>query len=298
MGKEHREPGKMTRGEILTLTLTSMVIATVAAYTFYWLALTPPNPEYTLILDAIEWAEHSIKLYEKYYPNPPPEEEWFTLIVPPNVWVELVAVYGGSQFYKGEEVGSHYLTIPELPGVAGLIAPGANFRIGVFKLAPGEQVQLQCGEYCAPFHDYMSYARIVAKEPRIIELHLWMHQFYFDIHDPDEPHKLDPTVPWEQGGPQDKYRGEDLVLIKAELGDILRITLHVTNEHEPEFEIMSLASLGLGFEVEARVGEPVTFEIRLDKIGEFDLYCGIPCGSGHELMKAKLVVLPPGSLGA
>lgn len=297
MTEKKHVPGKMTKAEITALMLTSVLIVAVTGYTFYWLALRPPEAEFVYVLDAHEWTEYSRHLYEKYYPNPPPEDEWFTIVIPANVWTELQIVREAEEEHAhdhgGVEVGPHYFTSPQLPGVAGLILPGSKITVGVIKLKPGQVAQIQCGEYCSPWHDYMSYARIIGKEPRIIKIHIWMHQFFFDIHSPEEPHKLDPRTPWRSPGPQDALRGEDFVLIEGELGDIVEITLHATFEHEPEFEVMTLGSLKLGFEKEVSKGSTTTFQIRLNKLGEFDLYCVNPCGEGHELMKAKLVVKPP-----
>lgn len=279
--------GVMTMAEVLVLIITSLGIVGVAGYTFYWLSLPTPESEFVLVINGREWQEHAATLYEKYYPVAPPREEWYTVYAPANKPIKLVLSNDIPGFYKGEPVGSHFFISPDISGRVGLIPPQANFtlEVGVFRLESGQEVRFMCGEYCFPGHDYMGFARIVAKAPTIREFDVYMHQFYISL-DPN------PVLDMEA-----QIALRDIPLFEVEVGDIVRINLHVTTQLEPEFKAMALASRDFLFEYETAVGNTRTFEFVANKVGTFDIFCGgIACGTGHELMSAKFVVHPPGVL--
>lgn len=72
----------------------------------------------------------------------------------------------------------------------------------------------------------------------------------------------------------------DPAVIKAKVGDTLRITLNNTQGgHGLEIPDMN---------VKIKNGE--TKEVKLDKAGTYDFHCFIMCGAGHTKMKGQIVV--------
>lgn len=50
------------------------------------------------------------------------------------------------------------------------------------------------------------------------------------------------------------------------------------------------ASKGLNLNVRVPEGETVVVDLPTDKAGTFEVYCSVPCGSGHKSMKATIVI--------
>lgn len=278
MPRREAEQLPITSGEKRALVGTCLVIIALAGYTFYWLTLAPPVAAASYVINVYEWAKHAKVLFDKHYPNPPPEDEWFTVIVPSGVWTKVILHH--PEQYNLTAAG-HYFISASLPGRVALSTPGTDVEVGMIKLEQGQVVRFGCGEYCVPWHDYMSYARMIAYTPKVIEVRLWAHQFYFST-SPEFVSDL---------AKQEDLRGRTLV--QANLGDTIRLTVRMTNELEPEFRAMGIGSNEFGFEKEVPFGEEVVMEFVADKLGVFEMKCAVACGSGHELMKFKIEVRLP-----
>ena len=54
--------------------------------------------------------------------------------------------------------------------------------------------------------------------------------------------------------------------------------------------IHGFAVPGLGINVRVEAGQSVTVDLPTDLAGHFDVFCSIPCGPGHQSMKATVVI--------
>lgn len=72
----------------------------------------------------------------------------------------------------------------------------------------------------------------------------------------------------------------DKTEVQAKAGDTVRFTLANEAGHH---------GVGLDeFDMNLKAGE--TFEFVVNETGEFEFYCNIPCGAGHDTMIGKLIV--------
>lgn len=68
--------------------------------------------------------------------------------------------------------------------------------------------------------------------------------------------------------------------VQAKVGDTIKFTL----ENEAGLHGVALDEFGM----ELKAGE--TFEYVVTEAGEFEFYCNIPCGAGHDTMAGKVIV--------
>jgi heme/copper-type cytochrome/quinol oxidase subunit 2 len=78
--------------------------------------------------------------------------------------------------------------------------------------------------------------------------------------------------------------------------DIQPAEIHLNHGETVEFHV-STSDVQHGFDVprlgikeSVQPGRPAVFSYIADQKGEFEVKCGILCGSGHDRMRAKLVV--------
>lgn len=90
---------------------------------------------------------------------------------------------------------------------------------------------------------------------------------------------------------------------KAEAGTTLKITLSNWHFDQPEYQVKAgetkkvslvlaegvhaLAIPDLGIKLD---GQNRSVDFKFDKPGTYEMHCDLPCGQGHQDMKAKLVV--------